>query len=359
MNSSNTRRVQRAGCRAGRCPGPWHAAHLASHAWSRLAALLLLAAVAGCGGNPSGEPIRFRVPAGAGMSAITDTLAARGIVERPALFRLYARAKGMATRVKPGVYELRAGTAWSEVLDKLVSGDVVHLSLVIPEGWTAAQIAPRVAAVSNAEPDSVRAYLLSEAAAEELGVPGPTLEGYLYPATYRFPADSPYRDVVRALVRRYRQAWTPELRARADSLGMEEREVVALASIVEKEAKRWGERDTIAAVYHNRLRIGMPLQADPTVQYALGEHQSRLLYSHIDDVADHPYNTYRRRGLPPGPIASPSEGAIHATLYPADVPYLYFVARPDGSHVFTRSLAEHNRAKRSSRRAAEAAQGGR
>jgi UPF0755 protein len=200
--------------------------------------------------------------------------------------------------------------------------------------------------------------LLSDSAAAEYDVPGPTLEGYLYPATYVFPVGTSAREMVRTMVRRYKQVWTPERRARADSLELSEREVVTLASIVEKEARQWGERDTIAAVYMNRLRIGMPLQADPTVQYALGTHQTRLLYAHIDSVADHPYNTYRRAGLPPGPIASPSEGAIDASLAPADVPYLYFVARPDGRHIFTRSLAEHNQARRQvAQMAAQAANG--
>jgi UPF0755 protein len=152
--------------------------------------------------------------------------------------------------------------------------------------------------------------------------------------------------MTQAMVGRYRQVWTEARRARAAAIGMDEREVVTLASIVEKDARSWGERDTISAVYHNRLRIGMALQADPTVQYALGTHQTRLLYEHIDSVADHPYNTYSRRGLPPGPIASPSEGAIDAALNPAAVDFLYFVARPNGSHIFTRSLAEHNLARR-------------
>jgi UPF0755 protein len=154
------------------------------------------------------------------------------------------------------------------------------------------------------------------------------------------------------MVRTYQQAWTPEMRARADSLGMSERAVVTLASIIEAEARVWGERDTISAVYHNRLRRGMRLQADPTVQYALGQRQARLLYAHIDDVADHPYNTYSHAGLPPGPIASPSRGAIEAALDPADVDFLFFVARPDGTHIFTRTYAEHNAARRQLRQQA-------
>jgi UPF0755 protein len=323
-------------------------------ALSHLRTLVLLILLAGCGGSPSGEPLRFTVPPGSGLSTVADTLAAREIVEWPAAFKLYARFTGAARSIKPGVYEMRRGTGWGEVLDRLVEGDVVRVTVVVPEGWTSMQIAERIAAATEVPADSVRMLLADSAFAAELEVPGPTLEGYLYPATYVFPLGTPPRAMARRMVRRYQQVWTPELRARADSLGMSEREVVALASIVEKEAKQWSERDTISAVYHNRLRIGMPLQADPTVQYALGSHQARLLYSHIEDVADHPYNTYRRRGLPPGPIASPSEGAIRAALYPADVPFLYFVARPDGSHVFTRTLAEHNRAKAASQRAREA-----
>lgn len=315
-------------------------------AFSRAAALALLLLVGACGGSPSGEPVRFTVPPGSGLSTVTDTLAAREIVGWAAGFKTYARMRGNSRAIKPGVYEIQRGTGWGEILERLVSGDVIEVALVVPEGWTSMQIAARVAKTFNVPADSVETIFLDSAFASRLGVPGPTLEGYLYPATYSFPITTRPRDIAATLVRRYKQVWTPQLRARADSLGLSEREVVTLASIVEKEAKQWGERDTIAAVYHNRLRIGMPLQADPTVQYALGAHQSRLLYSHIRDVRDHPYNTYTHRGLPPGPIASPSEGAIEAVLAPATVPFLYFVAEPSGSHVFTRSLAEHNAAKR-------------
>jgi UPF0755 protein len=296
------------------------------------------------------------VPEGTGLSAVTDTLASRDIIESPLFFRLYTQVKGSAGSIKPGVYEMRAGTSWSEILDKLVSGDIVRESLVIPEGWTATQIGERIAALASVPADSVLPLLLDTAAARRHGVPGPTLEGYLYPATYLLPVGIDAPRVIEAMVKRYQSVWTPELRALADSAGLSEREVVTLASIVEKEAKRWTERDTIAAVYRNRLRIGMPLQADPTVQYALGAHQTRLLYAHIRNVADNPYNTYTHAGLPPGPIASPSEGSIRAVLRPADADYLYFVARPDGTHQFTRSLAEHNAAKNRIRREMRAAQ---
>lgn len=312
---------------------------------------------AGCSGSaPGGEPVRFTIPPGSGFSTVTDTLESRGLVRYPLVFRVYARFKGADRAIKPGVYEAEPDIAWSDLLDRMVRGDILRLTVVIPEGWSIQQIAPRLAAAADIAADSILSMLLDDSVATRFNVPGPTLEGYIYPATYVLPVGASIEEMIQAMTTRYQSVWTPDRLAKADSLGLTPQEVVTLASIVEKEARHWGERDTIAAVYHNRLRIGMPLQADPTVQYALGEHQARLLYAHIDSVADHPYNTYRRAGLPPGPIGSPSEGAIDATLAPADVNFLYFVARPDGTHVFTRSLAEHNNARREvARMAAERA----
>jgi UPF0755 protein len=308
--------------------------------------LMVALIAAGCGGGPEGEVERVTVPPGASMSMVTDTLTNREIIRWPAAFRVYTRFRGVARSIKPGVYEFQRGTSWAEVVDRLVRGDVIEVTVVVPEGWTSAQIGQRIANALGVPEDSVAGLLADTAMVRRLEIPGPSFEGYLYPATYRFPITTSPAAVIQTLVRRYQQLWTAELRARADSLGLSEREVVTLASIVEKEARVWTERDTIAGVFHNRLRIGMPLQADPTIQYALGSHQTRLLYSHIRDVRDNPYNTYTHRGLPPGPIASPSTAAIRATLYPADVPYFYFVAEPGGRHIFTRTLAEHNAARR-------------
>jgi UPF0755 protein len=317
-----------------------------------IAAISLLVAC-GAGREAPDGAVRVAIPAGSGLGAVSDTLASRDIIQWPYAFRMYTRLRGADRSIKPGVYELTPGSSWSTVLDKLVRGDVVTLRFTIPEGWTVRQIGPRLAAALDLPVDSVMQVLADTAAAERFEVPGPTLEGYLYPATYEVPVGTSLERVLRTVTSRYQRVWTPELRARADSVGLSEREVVALASIVEAEARVWTERDTIAAVYRNRLDRGMRLQADPTVQYALGERQSRLLYSHIDDVADHPYNTYRHDGIPPGPIGSPSAAAIRATLYPADVEYLFFVARPDGTHLFTRSFAEHTAARRQLRREVE------
>ena len=325
-----------------RCSGVWRAAALA----------LVLAA---CTGEGSGPVQRVHVRPGASFSEVADSLEAKGIVRAGPLFRVYARIQGDSRHVKPGTYGFRSGAGWDDVLADLRAGRVLNSRLVIPEGWDTRKIGVVVAEITELSVDTVMAALLDTAAPAALGVPGPTLEGYLYPATYTFPVDPPLDTVIARLVARYKEAWTPARDSAAAAIGLNQREVVTLASIIEWEAKKPEEMPLISAVYHNRLRIGYPLQADPTVQYALGEHQRRLLYAHIDSVADHPYNTYKRQGLPPGPIGSPSDRAIDAALNPAAGEFLYFVARADGSHVFTNSLDEHNRAKASLRRAADAA----
>jgi UPF0755 protein len=319
--------------------------------WPRVRSVVaaaLLLTLTGCViGEREGEGpvVQVRVPQGAAFGTITDSLAAHGVIRYPRLFRAYARVTGADRLIKPGTYGFRSGAGWDRVLADLHHGRVLTQRITIPEGWELRRIAPRLAAVTGTPPDSVLGLLADSTTAARFGVPGPTLEGYIYPATYTIPLGTPLDTILELMVGQYQKIWTTARRLRADSLKLSEREVIALASIVEKAARVRDEMPIIAAVYHNRLRIGYPLQADPTVQYALGEHQTRLLYAHIDSVAGNPYNTYRHRGLPPGPIASPSTASVDATLYPADVPFLYFVARPDGSHIFTRSLVEHNRAR--------------
>ena len=298
-----------------------------------------------CGGEGSGPKLPVQVPPGASFAQITDSLTARGIVGNDTFFRLYARVKGADSRVRPGTYGFQKGESWDAILDDLKEGRVMTAKLVVPEGFSLDKIAKRIAEVSKRDSATILDILTDSGVAKKFGVPGPTVEGYLYPATYDFPIGVHPDTVIARMVSIYKKYWTPARQARADSIKMSEREVITLASIVEKEAKRPEEMPTIASVYHNRLRIGIPLQADPTVQYALGSHRARLLYRDIRAAKDNPYNTYVIRGLPPGPIGSPSERGIDATLYPAQTKFLYFVARSDGSHVFTNSLQEHNRAK--------------
>ena len=309
------------------------------------------AVLVACGGPAlDTEPVMLTVPPGASFAQVVDTLEARNVVSRPTLFRWYAQVKGADRQVKSGQYLLRPGEEWAVVLEALTAGNVVTVPVTVPEGFVLPGIAERIAAVTGLSADSVLAVLEQDGAEQRWSVPGPGLEGYLFPDTYRFAQGVPAATVIQAMVDRYREVWTPARLATLASLDLDEQEVATLASIIEAEAVRPEEMPLISAVYHNRLRIGYLLQADPTVLYALGGRRERLLFAAIDSVADNPYNTYTQPGLPPGPIGAPGEAAIDAALHPDDVDFLYFVARPDGTHIFTRSLEEHNRARNTVRR---------
>ena len=307
--------------------------------------------VLGAGGGGPREPVQITVPPGAILSEVADTLAARGVIRSQRMFELYARLRGDDRRVKSGMYELRTSSSWDEALEHLTLGTVLTRLMTIPEGFRLRQMAPRIAQITGTAVDSVVALMEAPGIERRLGVPGPGLEGYLFPDTYRFAPGVPVESVLNAMVERYQVVWTEDRRSRLAELEMSEAQLVTLASIVQAEAREVTEMPSISAVYHNRLRDGWLLQADPTVLYALGGPRSRLLYAAIDSVADSPYNTYSQRGLPPGPIGAPGEAAIDAALHPTQEDFMYFVARPDGSHHFTRTLAEHNRAKADARRA--------
>lgn len=299
--------------------------------------------------NRPGPTTEVVVPSGATLSEVADSLASHDVIRARPLFELYARARGAGRKIKAGRYRLATHGSWASTLGRLTRGEVVTEPMTIPEGFTLAQMAPRIAKTTGLPVDSVEEVLAEPGPDAELGVPGPGLEGYLFPDTYLFAHGVSIGAVLRAMTARYRDVWTPERRSRLDELGMTEREIVTIASIVQAEARRVEEMPSIAGVYHNRLELGWLLEADPTVLYALGGYRERLLYAAIDSVADNPYNTYRQGGLPPGPIGAPGEAAIDAALHPTG-DFLFFVARPDGTHVFTRSLAEHNQARADIRR---------
>jgi UPF0755 protein len=305
-----------------------------------------------CGGVADGPPARVVIPSGATFRAATDSLVSAGIIRSPRAFRAYATIRGLDRGVKPGTYLLRRGTAWGTILESLTKGWGVVRSVTIPEGFALAAIEPLLARALNVPAESVAAAVRDSAYRERLGVPTPTLEGYLFPDTYHFADGTTARTAVGDMIAQFESRWAPEWNDRLDTLNMSRHQVITLASIVEKEARLDEERPVIAAVYHNRLRVGMPLQADPTVQYARGTHTSRVL--HRDLEIQSPYNTYRRAGLPPGPIASPGRASIEATLFPANVPYRYFVAHPDGHHEFRVTFEEHLAAIQAVRRARRA-----
>lgn len=313
--------------------------------------LAVLGLVTACGSGEPGPALEVTIPQGASFQQVVDTLAARELVGPANLFAIYARLRGDDREIRAGRYELRRGQAWSSLLDDLTTGRVMTEAVTIPEGFTLRLMAPRLATITGDDPDSVAAALGEEGRAEALELPGPGLEGYLFPDTYRFAPGTDLAAAVETMAERYRAFWGPERRRALRALEMSERELVTLASIVQAEAGQVEEMPVIAGVYHNRLRLGYPLQADPTVLYALGGTRERLLYAAMDSVADHPYNTYTHPGLPPGPIGAPGEAALEAALHPADTEYLYFVARPGGAHIFSRTLAEHNRAVARARRA--------
>lgn len=299
-----------------------------------------------CGGAPTaGDPIEITIPSGATFKVVVDTLENRGLVESPLLFRIYARLRDRDTQVRSGSYAIRPGTKWSIILRDLTEGRVVTVAMTIPEGFTLRQMKERFSEVTRLSQDSVATWLAQDSLHGTWSVPGPGLEGYLFPDTYHFARGVPLEEVTSAMIQRYREEWSPERLNRLAELEMDERELVTLASIIQAEARLTEEMPLISAVYHNRLRIGYMLQADPTVLYALGGPRKRLLYAAMDSVADHPYNTYTHYGLPPGPICAPGQAALDAALNPAEVDFLYFVARPAGSHIFTRTLIEHNLAR--------------
>jgi UPF0755 protein len=291
--------------------------------------------------------VRVIVPKGATFSAATDSLSRAGLVGSSPFFKLYARFSGKDRNIKPGTYLIKRGTPWSEIIAALHGGHGLVNTVTIPEGFTIRQIVPALAQALSVPVDSVMAAVSDTAIISRLGIPTKTPEGYLVPDTYAFPDGTKPRDAVLEMVIGFERKWKPEWSARLAELGMTRHQVVTLASIVEREAKIPDERPVIAAVYRNRLRLNMPLQADPTVQYARGTHTNRVLLKDLE--IDSPYNTYKYPGLPPGPIASPGTASIVAALFPADVPFLYFVAAPDGHHEFRRTLEEHQAAVRAVR----------
>ncbi len=319
----------------------------------RAAAVTGFALALACGGSNSDmPPTRVVIPPGASFRATTDSLVSAGVVSWPRLFRIYATVRREDRGVKPGTYLLRPGTPWSAVLHSLNAGTGLVHTLTVPEGYALATIEPLIARTLGVPEDSVAAAVRDTAILRRLDIPTPTLEGYLFPDTYQFPDGATARDVVAEMVRQFEDKWDPAWDVQLERMLMSRHAVVTLASIVEKEARLAEERPIISAVYHNRLRVNMPLQADPTVQYARGVHTSRVLYRDLEIRS--PYNTYQRTGLPPGPIASPGRASIEASLFPADVPYRYFVAHPDGHHEFRVTFKEHKAARNKVRRAQQA-----
>lgn len=309
-----------------------------------LVAAMTLGSLVGCGTSDR-EMVAVTIRMGSNFPEAAESLAVHGLVKTPSLFRRYAAVLKRDRKIRYGRYIIPRGASWNEILTALEQGRGIVHRVVVPEGWAVWDIVPEVAARLSVPEDSVAAAVRDTALLRRMAVPQGTrtLEGYLFPDTYDFPDGATARQAIEIMVQRFERMWKPAWSARAIELKMTRHQVVTLASIVEKEVRRGSERPTVSAVYHNRLKIGQALQADPTVQYALGRRRpGRVLYR--DLRVESPYNTYRRTGLPPGPIASPGAASLEAALYPADVSYRYFVAHPDGHHEFRNTYAEHLKA---------------
>jgi UPF0755 protein len=317
----------------------------------RLALLLAALLLAGAGGAAwlarrallpvadEAPAALFVVPEGAGLRRVAEGLEQAGLVRSARAFEALARWREAAGELRAGEYELRASETPEQILEALRAGRVKTWEVAVPEGLTATEIAARFGAAGLAEPAAFLAVVADPASPTRFGVEGPGLEGYLFPETYHLARGLPAEQVVGTLIGQFRAVWDPlEPAARARGLGM--RQAVILASIVEKETARPEERPLVAGVFHNRLRLGMRLETDPTVIYGIAGFDGNLTRAHLEDGAN-PYNTYQIPGLPPGPIANPGAASLRATVEPAQTEALFFVSRNDGSHVFSRTYAEH------------------
>lgn len=292
----------------------------------------------------SGEEQFVEIPPGTGTAAMGRLLAAAGVVPDDLAFRLAVSLSGQGAHLQAGEYRFAGPATPAAVVERLVKGDVYVRRLTIREGLTIAEMAAVFEARGFGSAADFRAAASDPTPIRDLDRDARDLEGYLFPETYTLPRSATAATLVSRMVERFRAVANEafQARARAESLTM--RQVVTLAALVEKETAAAGERPLVAAVYRNRLRIGMPMQADPTLIYALtkaGRYDGNIRKG--DLTFDSPYNTYRYPGLPPGPIAAPGRAALEAVVRPAAVPHLYFVSRNDGTHAFADTLAEHAR----------------
>ncbi len=309
--------------------------------------------------NIKEDRVHVIVAEGDSMAKIVERLRETNLIDDGRSFLILSRLLGKDRHIQAGRYDFDRGTTLYSVFNKLVQGEVTPIQVLIPEGSTIKGIARILK-----EEIGVDSTEFVEAAADsqlirELNIPTRDLEGYLFPDTYKLHWGMDPARLIEAMVNEFKRTFTPVLSQRSHEINLSTHEVITLSSMIEAEAKDGQEREMISAVYHNRLKLGMLLQCDPTVIYALDHERAvtRPSLNHTDGrvsgrpllledlEVDSPYNTYKYPGLPPGPICSPGKASILAALYPAEVDYLYFVAAGDGTHIFSSTLDEHNRAK--------------
>jgi UPF0755 protein len=293
-------------------------------------------------GYTTGEQF-VEIAQGSSTRTIGTSLTGAGVVRDNATFRAALWLTGSARALKAGTYRFDAPVSAVDVVRKIARGDTWVRRLTFPEGLNMLEMSKVYEQQKFGPAQSFLEAARDETPIANVDPAARVLEGYLFPETYSLPPNTPASRLVHLMVDRFEQLFTEEMRQAAEARGLTTREVVTLASIIEKETAKADERPIVAAVYLNRLKARMPLQCDPTVIYALeraGRYNGNLTRADLE--MDSPYNTYRFPGLPPGPIASPGLASLKAAVAPADVDFLYFVSRNDGSHVFARTLDEHN-----------------
>jgi UPF0755 protein len=285
-------------------------------------------------------PRVVEIPPHEGLLDIARRLDEAGVIRSPFGFALLALVQGSARSLKAGEYEVPQGSNTFAVLSLLEGGKVLKHTVLLREGFTLAELAQIIEAEGLARASDVLRVGHDPLFLRTLEIPATTVEGYLFPDSYQFVKDVLPEEMLARMVSRMRAQLTPDLLKAAGARGLNAHQLLTLASIIEREGVERSELPLISAVFWNRLKRDMPLQADPTVQYAVGKGRQAL--THADLQVDHPFNTYRRAGLPPGPIANPGLAAIQAAANPARANYLYFVALDDRRHKFSESLAAHN-----------------
>ena len=282
------------------------------------------------------------IPAGQSFNQTTTALVEAGIINHPFKFKIVARLKGYDKKLQAGEYTLSATLSPARILQKMVNGDVRLYKLTVPEGLNIYQIAELVEETGLTSKSDFISAATSAEFAHQQGLNADTFEGYLFPETYFFPKNAPVKAIISTMVDRFRQTFSPDWQKRAEQLGFSDHQIVILASIIEKETGAPFERPLISSVFHNRLNRKMRLESDPTVIYGLENFDGNLKRKHLE--APTPYNTYKRSGLPAGPIANPGKESLEAALYPADTKFIYFVSKKDHTHQFSTNFKDHQRA---------------
>ncbi|MBA4368955.1 MAG: endolytic transglycosylase MltG [Desulfobacterium sp.] len=293
-------------------------------------------------GSNQAEKKIFSIHTGQNIHTIAEQLQHLNIIQNPSKFKMLSRVKGLNNKLKTGEYELSPSMTPNEILDIIVSGKSMLYRITVPEGCNLHQVSLIIEKSELISCGKFYQTATDPKVTREMGIPADTFEGYLFPDTYLFPKKATPEIIIATMLNRFKEIFTEDWKNQADRLGFSIHEIVIISSMIEKETGSSYERPIISSVFHNRLQKGMRLESDPTVIYAIQDFDGNLTKKHLQTLT--PYNTYKIIGLPLGPIANPGKKALEAALYPADTDYLFFVSKRDGTHQFSNTIDEHNRA---------------